>query len=204
MHSTTQHTVHIHIHRYTHSYTHTHIQDLRVSVRDRTACCSISVSFSLPDSLSRLRGASPPSYHATSLNRQCTPRTGLLPATQHRPADRASPSTAFPVQLFYLFWTRGQGERGSGPGGQGRAGPSQGLAFLAVVLTLFFLRTFRSGAETKQKVKPPPDWALLQLDRQFVTCRPKPKTASVLRTKLRVMIFPHNSANPPGTRALSL
>lgn len=87
--------------------------------------------------------------------------------------------------------------------GQGRAGPSQGLAFLAVVLTLFFLRTFRSGAETKQKVKPPPDWALLQLDRQFVTCRPKPKTASVLRTKLRVMIF-HNSANPPGTRALSL
>lgn len=85
--------------------------------------------------------------------------------------------------------------------GQGRAGPSQGLAFLAVVLTLFFLRTFRSGAETKQKVKPPPDWT--QLDRQFVTCRPKPKTASVLRTKLRVMIFPHNSANPPGTRALS-
>lgn len=87
---------------------------------------------------------------------------------------------------------------------QGRAGPSQGLAFLAVVLTLSFLRTFRSGAETKQKVKPPPDWALLQLDRQFVTCRPKPKTASVLRTKLRVIIFPHNSANPPGTRALSL
>lgn len=44
--------------------------------------------------------------------------------------------------------------------GQGRAGPSQGLAFLAVVLTLFFLRTFRSGAETNKKVKPPPDWAL--------------------------------------------
>lgn len=153
MHSTTQHTVHIHIHRYTHSYTHTHIQDLRVSVRDRTACCSISVSLSLPDSLSRLRGASPPSYHATSLNRQCTPRTGLLPATQHRPADRASPSTAFPVQLFYLFWTRGQGRGGQGQGGreQGRAGPSQGLAFLAVVLTLFFLRTFRSGAETNTK-----------------------------------------------------
>lgn len=105
----TTYCTHIHTHRYTHSYTHTHIQDLRVSVRDRTACCSISVSLSLPDSLSRLRGASPPSYHATSLNRQCTPRTGLLPATQHRPADRASPSTAFPVQLFYLFWTRGQG-----------------------------------------------------------------------------------------------
>lgn len=105
----TTYCTHTHIHIYTHSYTHTHIQDLRVSVRDRTACCSISVSLSLPDSLSRLRGASPPSYHATSLNRQCTPRTGLLPATQHRPADRASPSTAFPVQLFYLFWTRGQG-----------------------------------------------------------------------------------------------
>lgn len=41
-------------------------------------------------------------------------------------------------------------------GAEGRAG--QGLAFLAVVLTLFLIRTFRSGAETKQKVKPPPDW----------------------------------------------
>lgn len=157
MHSTTQHTVHIHIHRYTHSYTHTHIQDLRVSVRDRTACCSISVSLSLPDSLSRLRGASPPSYHATSLNRQCTPRTGLLPATQHRPADRASPSTAFPVQLFYLFWTRGQGEGGQGQGGragQGRAitGPRLfGYSFDAFLLTHI---PKRRRNKTKSKTSP--------------------------------------------------
>lgn len=154
----TTYCTHTHIHRYTHSYTHTHIQDLRVSVRDRTACCSISVSLSLPDgSLSRVLGASPPSYHATSLNRQCTPRTGLLPATQHRPADRASPSTAFPVQLFYLFWTREQGEGGHGQGGmagQGRAitGPRLfGCSFDAFLLTHI---PKRRRNKTKSKTSP--------------------------------------------------
>lgn len=160
MHSTTQHTVHIHIHTYTHTVTHTPTSKISVSPSEieRHAAPSRSLSLSLPDdSLSRLRGASPPSYHATSLNRQCTPRTGLLPATQHRPADRASPSTAFPVQLFYLFWTRGQGEGRQGQGGragQGRAitGPRLfGCSFDAFLLTHI---PKRRRNKTKSKTSP--------------------------------------------------
>lgn len=87
--------------------------------------------------------------------------------------------------------------------GQGRAitGPRLfGCSFDAFLLThIPKRRRNTTKSKTSPRLGPSP-----QLDRQFVTCRPKPKTASVLRTKLKVMIFPHNSANPPGTRALSL
>lgn len=87
--------------------------------------------------------------------------------------------------------------------GQGRAGPSQGLAFLVGSFDAFLLTHIPKRRRNKTKSKTSPRLGSPQLDRQFVTCRPEAKTASVLRTKLRVMMFPHNSANPPGTRALS-